>query len=80
MTVNYSDTPQENMADQTAHGTKVTFLGEEHAMSRLTENDVLNLRKRYEQGGVTQYQLADEYGVHQTTINLIVRRKKWKHI
>lgn len=70
----------ENMADQKAHGTAVYHNGESHGMARLTEQDVLELRRRYAEGGVTQYQLADEYGVDQTNISLIVRRKKWKHI
>lgn len=70
----------ENMADQTAHGTSVNPCGEQHGMVRLTEDDVRSIRSRYEAKELNQYELAREYEVHQTTINLIVRRVRWKHI
>lgn len=49
-------------------------------MTRLTEDDVLELRRRYADGGVTQKELAKEFGVDKSSISLIIRRKKWTHI
>ena len=46
----------------------------------LTAVDVQEIRKRYAQGQVTQQRLADEYGLSQTTISGIIRRKQWKHL
>ena len=54
--------------------------GENHGQSKLTETQVLEIRARYEAGGIFQRELAKEYGVGYTTINYIVNRKNWKHI
>ncbi len=46
----------------------------------LCEADVLSIRRRYAQGGVTQTTLATEYGVTQGTIAHIVLDKTWRHV
>lgn len=53
--------------------------GVSHA-AKLSHGQVAEIRDRYAAGGITQYQLADEYGVHQATICEIVNgaQKKWK--
>lgn len=43
----------------------------------LTAVDVIEIRRRYEAGGVFQCDLAREYGVTQTAISRIVCRKTW---
>ena len=48
--------------------------------SKLTEDDVREIRNKYEAGGVTYPELASEYGVHKTTIGWIVRRESWTHV
>lgn len=48
--------------------------------SKLTEDQVREIRRRYAAGGVTQQALADEFGVSNPTCNLIIRRIKWKHV
>jgi hypothetical protein len=47
--------------------------------SSLTDELVLEIRSRYA-AGETQAFLAGEYGVYQTTISAIVRRRTWTHI
>lgn len=47
---------------------------------KLTEEDVLNLRKLYATGKWTQQELADEFGINQPTVSEIILRKIWKHI
>lgn len=37
------------------------------------------IRERYAKGDVTQANLANEYGVNQTMIGLIVRGQRWNH-
>lgn len=54
--------------------------GENHPMCRLTENEVLEIRKRYATGNYTQPRLAEEYKTTFKNISLIVLRKNWKHI
>lgn len=48
--------------------------------TRLTETKVLEIRSIYDQGWATQQELADAYGVVQTTIQHVVARSTWTHI
>ena len=48
--------------------------------SKLTEEDVLEVRRLYAQGGIYQKELANIYNVGQQQISFIVNRKKWRHI
>ncbi len=53
--------------------------GEGHYRAKLTECDVRAIRSRYA-NGEKQPSLARAYGMEQTTISSIVRRKSWKHV
>lgn len=46
----------------------------------LTDDDVITIRKRYAEGGVSQSQIAREVGRSSTQISGIVRQKSWKHL
>jgi hypothetical protein len=50
--------------------------GTDHGRAKLTEKDVLEIRKFNE----TSASLARKYGVAATTITAILKRKTWKHI
>jgi hypothetical protein len=54
--------------------------GASNPSAKLTDSQVIEIRQRYKQGGVTQRTLAHEYGLHHSTIHLIVSAKKWKHL
>lgn len=54
--------------------------GENCHNSKLSESDVLEIRKLYAAGGVSQYELADKFGVQQTQIGRITRGLRWRHI
>jgi hypothetical protein len=54
--------------------------GERQHLAKLTEDEVRAIRQRYAQGGVTQPELAAEYGLAQATIWAILNRKTWKHV
>lgn len=54
--------------------------GENHAKSKLTEAEVIAIRKEYAAGGVTQKQLAEKYGVGATRIYMIVNGLSWQHV
>lgn len=47
-------------------------------MAKLTQTDVDDIRRRYRARLANQYELAREFGVHQTTIGRIVRDERWK--
>lgn len=70
-------TPRENSQDMILHGTSNP--GEKHGMVKLTEEDVLQIRERYA-NGETQTAIAKDFPVTQSSISLIVLRRKWKHI
>lgn len=54
--------------------------GEACPSAKLNEASVRTICGRYSEGGVTQQQLADEYGVTSGAIARIVRGDNWKHV
>lgn len=52
-------------------------LGEKHKDSKLTNKMVKEIRERK---GELLKVLAIEYGVHISTIDLVLKRKTWKHV
>ena len=54
--------------------------GEIQGSSKLTAEIVESIRSRYALGEATQYKLADEFGVCQAHISIIINGKSWKHI
>jgi hypothetical protein len=59
---------------------KVSNKGEKAGRAKLTDQQVLEIRRLYSQGGVSQTVLAKKFGVDQTMIGFIVRRVSWTHI
>jgi len=54
--------------------------GERNGSARLTAEQVLEIRRLWAQRGITQIELGHRFGVDNTTIHLIVHRKKWAHL
>jgi predicted DNA-binding protein (UPF0251 family) len=48
--------------------------------SKLTASQVYAIRVRYARGGVSQTELAREYGVARGTIENLLHRQTWKHV
>jgi thymidine kinase len=55
-------------------------VGERNGKAVLTEGDVRVIRERYAAGGVSQRALAAEFGVNQSNISAIIRRRSWRHV
>lgn len=70
-------THKENDADKIIHGT--TNKGERHGNSKLTDFDVLAIRKRLRQGE-TQRSVAKDFSVHVMTVCNIGLGKRWTHV
>ena len=70
-------THTQNGQDRIEHG--IFGKGETHPNAKLTENDVREIRRRYE-SGETQISLASEYKVSQSTIRDVMHRRSWKHV
>lgn len=54
--------------------------GEAHYKAKLTEQDVIEIRRRWEKGGVLLRELAAEYGMSTGGIDAVVKRRSWKHV
>jgi hypothetical protein len=75
----FEGTPQENMTDMKNKGRVIK--GEKHYISKLTEEKVLEIRKKYDKkNGIFYKVLAKEYGISKETICRIIRRELWSHI
>lgn len=70
-------TPEQNYADRHAHGTDNT--GERHWQARLTEADVVEIRRRCDAGEV-QSVIAKDYGISRVTVSHINVRRLWGHV
>ena len=55
-------------------------MGEGHGEAKLTAEDVFEIRRRYAEENVNQYDLADEYPVSQGQIGRIVRGEVWTEL
>lgn len=77
-------THKENIADKKKHGTCASITGavkgSKHGRSKLTEEQVLEIRKAYAEGTANQPQLAAKYGVSQPIIHHIIHRTLWDHV
>lgn len=71
-------TTQENTQDrqQKNRQAKGVFQGS----SKLTDIEVIEIRQKYANGGITQKELSMEYNVHISIISLIINRQLWTHI
>ena len=67
-------TQLDNIRDMDAKGRRVTWL---HA---LDATSVRQIRERYAQGGITQAQLAKEYGIAPITVSRVVRRVMYRDV
>lgn len=54
--------------------------GENNGASKLTDNQVREIRQLYNSGKYTKSKLGKMYKVHRTTIYYIVNKKTYKHI
>lgn len=70
-------TQADNMADMASKGRST--LGSRNPNSRMDEKRVRALRKMHG-NGVPQIELARKFGIHFTTVCMIVNRKTWQHV
>lgn len=54
--------------------------GERNGWSKLTAQQVIEIRKKYATGHYIHQQLADEYSIHRRTVGQIISGKRWAHI
>jgi hypothetical protein len=78
----YMGTQKENVNDAVEEGSYVSNfgVGEGHIHSKLCEQDVIEMREKYETGDYTHEELADEYGVGVNTAGEAIRGVTWSHV
>lgn len=67
----------DNNRDMVAKGRNNPSKGEKQRSHKLTELDVIAIRKRYANGEKKVSKLANEYGVNRNTIYDVINRKYW---
>lgn len=72
-------TRADNSTDAIKKGQTRGAVGEANCKAKLNAQEVLKVREMYS-GGATQVALAGIFGLHQTQISKIVKRKVWSHI
>lgn len=65
-----------NIKDRVKNSGKDSMMGQ----SKLSKNDVLDIRNTYQLGCFSQQEIADAYNVSQSCIYLITNNKTWQHI
>lgn len=72
-------TVTQNNRDTVLHGRHFTARGVESCHAKLTNEQVLEIRKRCEAGEVHE-RIAEDYGVKRNAIHSIHNRTSWKHL
>lgn len=71
-------TQADNMRDRDSRNRQAR--GERQHLSKLTEDDVREIRSRYHAGEATGYVLAKQFGVTPSNIYYIIKKDTWKHV
>ena len=56
------------------------MVGEQHARAKLSEKDVLEIRRLHKENKLDYKQLASMFSVSDFTISDIIKKRSWKHI
>lgn len=76
----YIGTQLENMRDASREGVLNTPRGERQGNSKLTKEQVIEIRKSYVPFKVTAKMLSKKFGVCDKHISRIIRREWWTHV
>lgn len=73
-------THRDNMLDMDSKGRRVVLRGSHNGNSKLSESDVLQIRKLHNPKVYPTRKLAKMYSVNQRLIWNIINRKSWRHL
>lgn len=73
-------TQRDNMRDCSAKGRAGKLRGSQIGNSKLTEEQVVEIRRLFSLGGMSKAALGRMFGVTDVNIFDIVARKRWKHV
>lgn len=70
----------DNNKDRAAKGRSAHIFGSHVNGSKLTDGDVVEIRRLYARGGISQLALARKFGVSERNIFFIIHRQHWVHV
>lgn len=75
-------THRQNMQDMAAKGRASTLVmrGADCGAAKLTDADVLEIRRLWAERAANQHQIAAKFGVTNTNVSMIVRGQTWRHL
>lgn len=75
-------TRSENLFDRTRNGISNTgdHKGVKNQMAKLTNDDIIQIRKLLRDGAFTQAQIGNKFGVTGALISMVNTGKRWKHV
>lgn len=76
----FQGTTIDNVLDKISKGRENTPFGERVGNSKLSEEDVKNIRTKYSVGNIFMKELSKEYGVSQKQISVIISQKQWRRV
>ena len=74
------NTQKENVQHSWSSGLAKPKKGIKHGMAKLSEDQVLEIRRLHKTGDYSYRALGKMFGVHYSLIGYIVNRKNWQHI
>jgi len=66
------------MADAASKGRMAR--GERHWKSKVSQEEVIEIRALFSEGKLLQREIGLRFGIDQTHVSRIIRKKNWKHI
>ena len=72
-------TNRDNQLDSMKKGRHKVPLGEDHGKSKLSNKDVLKIRKMRKKGYTFKF-IAEKFNITSANVGYITKRKTWKHI
>lgn len=72
-------TDADNSHDKVQRGRQFRARGEKSGTAKITDQDVVHIRRRYKDGA-TQRELAAEFSMSVANISRIILRQRWQHV
>lgn len=71
-------TSKDNQRDMVSKGRSLR--GEHHIMVQLSEEQIIEIRRLWTIGGLSQLEIAERFNTNKANVSQIVRGKRWKHL
>ena len=76
----YLGSHQDNSNDMVSANRQARLQGQTNGRTKLTAKQVMQIRRLYAAGGITQVKLGQKFGVTQEQVSNIIRGKIWSHL